>query len=168
MTNNSNEVNTNPIIFECMVSLKNNQYDTLLSLTEKDLLLQKKKGLFHKKYKVIHDILITDIKVVKDEVKVKQDKNKVTICTQNDEMYFTCENVMDAKKLVEEINKLILGEDFLMRTAKKGAKVMNFAKNTVQAVGLVAVATAGVCKAVKDNKKVFKETAKTIKNLIKR
>lgn len=166
--NNNNEIKTNKIIFECMISLKSDTYDILLSLTEKNLLFEKKKGLFHKKYKIVNDILITDIKVVNDKVQIKQSKNKIIIYTRNDEIYFTCESVIEAKKLVEEINKLILGENFLDRTVKKGVKVLNVTKNVAKAVGLVAVATAGAYKAIKANKKVLKETAKTITNFIKK
>ena len=167
MENNS-EIKSNNIIFECMVSLKNDKYDTLLSLTEKNLLLKKKKGLFHKTYKVINDILIEDIKVVNEKVKINQNKNRVTIYTQNDEIYFTCENVTDTKKLIENINKLVLGEDFLERTTKRGVKLMDTTKKIAETIGVVAVSTVGVIKAIKENKGVLKNTIKTITNFIKK
>lgn len=165
---NNNAVKPNNIIFECMVSLQNNKYDILLSLTEKNLLLKKKKGLFHKTYKVIIDILITDIKVVNEKVRIEQNKNRVTIYTQNDEFHFNCENVVDAKKLIEEINKLILGEGSFERSTKKVVKVMNKTKHIAQVVGSVAITTAATFKVIYNNKEKLKDAVKTITNFIKK
>lgn len=162
---NSVEVQNDNVIFECMVSLKNEKYDTLLSLNDKHLLFKKKKGLFKRKYKVIKDILITDIKVVNDKVKIEQKKNKITVYTKDAEVCFTCEKFIDAKKVEEEINKIILGENFLERTVKIGGKVL---KNVVQTAGVVAVAATGIYKAVKENKEVLKEASKVVKNIIKK
>lgn len=167
MKNDENKSN-NKILFEGMVALDNAKFDILLTITEKHLLFQKKKGIFKKKYKIIKDILIDDIKVIKDKVKIEQKKNKITIYTKDDKFDFACNNMIEAKKIIEEINELILGENFLERASKKGIKVLNFAKNTVKIVGGVALATAGVYNAIKENKDTIKDTTKTMIDFIKK
>ena len=165
---NNNEVKTDNIIFECMIALKNEKYNVLLSLTEKDLFFKKKKGIFQKKYKIINDISINNIKVINEKVKIEQKKNKITIYTQDDEVCFFCENVIDSKRIVEEINKLILGENFLKRTSKKGVKALNIVKDTAKVVGGLAIASAGAYEAIKENKDSIKQAAKSIVSIFKK
>ena len=149
----------NKVLLECMVSLKKNKYNVLLTLTEEHILLQKK-GTITKKYKRIKDILIEDIKRIKDKAKIERMQNKVTIYTKENEFFFICENKTEAKKIVEEMNKLVLGEDALERTAKKSLRVLGKVKKTAKTVGGVALATAGTYKALKETTKILTEVVK--------
>ena len=136
------EVKKDKIMYECMVSLKSAKYDTLLSLTEKHLFFKKKKGLFQKKYKVIKDILITDIKVIKNKVKIEQDNNKIIVHTKDTEIYFTCESAAEAKKLVTEISNAALGGSSFKRFKDKSTKVISDVSKAIEAVGSIAEAAS--------------------------
>ena len=121
MDNNNSELNSK-IIYEAMISLKNNRYDVLLSINEKHLLFQKKKGFINKRYKVIKDILLKDIKIVNEKVKIEQKKNNIVIYTNDEKVEFKCNNAIEGKLIIEHINKLLLKENFLERTSKKESK----------------------------------------------
>ena len=136
------EVKKDKIMYECMVSLKSAKYDTLLSLTEQHLFFKKKKGLFQKKYKVIKDILITDIKVIKNKVKIEQDSNKITVHTKDTEIYFTCKSAAEAKKLVTEISNAALGGSSFKRFKDKSTKVISDVSKAIEAVGSIAEAAS--------------------------
>ena len=161
MENNSNELNSK-IIYEVMISLKNNKFDILLSINENHLLFQKKKGIINKKYRIIKDILLKDIKIVNGKVKIEQKKNNIVIYTNNEKVEFKCNNSIEGKLIVEHINKLLLKENFLERTSRKGIKILNITKNTAKIVGGVALAVAGTYSAIKESKDVIKEVANTL------
>ncbi len=133
-------------IFECLVSLNDNEFDTLLTLTENHLLFQKKKGIFQKKYKVIKDILVNDVKVINDKVKIEEKKNKITIYTQNDEYNFTCKNTLEAKKVIEKINEVVLKEGLSERISKKVVKTLKRVKKTAVVVSEIVGISFGIYK----------------------
>ncbi len=151
-----NNLENEKILMEKNVSFNNSKFDVLLSITETRMIFQKKKGLFKKKYKVVKSIIIDDIKIVDDKVKIDQKKNKIIICTKDDEITFYANSMTEAKVIVEELYKNIFGENFLERTSKKGIHILNVVKNTAKIVGGVAIATVGAYKAIKDNKEVIK------------
>ena len=62
----------NVVRYEGMVSFKKDKFDVLLTINENGLLFQKK-GLFNKKYKVVKEIVIKDIKVLKDVAPILAD-----------------------------------------------------------------------------------------------
>ena len=161
MDNNNSELNSK-IIYEAMISLKNNRYDVLLSINEKHLLFQKKKGFINKRYKVIKDILLKDIKIVNEKVKIEQKKNNIVIYTNDEKVEFKCNNAIEGKLIIEHINKLLLKENFLERTSKKGIKILNVTKNTAKIVGGVALAVAGTYSAIKENKELIKDAVNTL------
>ena len=146
------------VMFEGLVAYKNNKFDTLLTINEKHLLFEKKKGLLKKKYVVVKDVLLDDIKVIKDNVKIEQKKYDVTISLKNENVLFTCESVREAKKVVSEIKKILVGD------AKKG-KFMKIAKGTAGVIGAaVASGVVGdVVEAIKE--KDIKLAAKAVEKL---
>ena len=77
----------NVVRYEGMVSFKKDKFDILLTINENSLLFQKK-GLFNKKYKVVKEIVIKDIKVLKDVALVEYNNGKMTIHTMNDVFEF--------------------------------------------------------------------------------
>jgi len=167
MNNNQIET-TNKILLESMVAYNNGRFDTLLTINEKHILLQRKKGLFKKKYKVIKDIPINTIKVINDKVKIEQKKNKITIYTTDEKVNFKCSNFIESKKIVEEINKQILGENFLERVSKKSVKTLKTIKKTAKIIGGVALAGVSAYTAVKENKDKIIDAAKTIVDVVKK
>lgn len=166
--NNNNNNSNNKIFFDGIVSLDNDNFDTLLTITEKDILFQKKKGIFKKRYKIVKDILISDIKVIKDKVKIEQKKNNLIIYTKDDKFTFATKNVVEAKRIVEEIYKIIFGEYFLVRNSKKGIKFLNSAKNAVEIIGGIVIAVSGTYNAIKKNKDTIQKTIKNMISFIKK
>ena len=71
--------------YQCMVSLSNNgKYEVLLTINDNNLVFEKKKGLFNKQYKVFKEIVIKDIKVLKDVALVEYNNGEMTIHTNNE------------------------------------------------------------------------------------
>lgn len=110
------------ILLEMFVKLENEKNDTLLTITEKNIYFEQKKGIIKKKYKRVKRVLIDNIKIVKDKVKVEREKNKVAIYTKNDRICFTCSNIIDTTKVIELITKQRLGSGLLERFSKKGLR----------------------------------------------
>ena len=165
MKNNSSTINEK-IIFEALVKYGNS--DVLLKLTNKNLILEKKKGLFKKKYKIVENILAEDIKVVGDKVKIEQKKKVLKICTNEKEFEIVFENTADARKAAQLIIELKTGSSLLERTSKKVVKISNVAKKSVKAIGTASIAVVGTYKAIKDNKDVVLDAAKTVKSFFKK
>lgn len=156
------------IVLEKMVSFGNDKYDVLLTITKKAITFSKKKGLFKKKYKVVNTILISDIKIINDKVKIEQEKNKIILYTNDSKIIFMGNNILETKKIVEEIKKIASGDNFLERLSKKGIKVLNVTKKSAKIIGSVALAAAGTYKAIKENKDVVKDATKTLIGSIKK
>ena len=90
-------------IYETIVKYNKQKFDTRLTITEKKIELEKKKGLFKKTYKVIETINIDDIRVKNDKAQVSNKNTEVVIETINKTLKVSCSNIVEAKKLTEEI-----------------------------------------------------------------
>lgn len=156
------------ILLEMFVKLENEKNDTLLTITEKNIYFEQKKGIIKKKYKRVKRVLIDNIKIVKDKVKVEREKNKVAIYTKNDRICFTCSNIIDTTKVIELITKQRLGSGLLERFSKKGIKILNITKNTVMILGGTALAVKGTVEVFKNNKDIIKDAAKSVISIIKK
>ena len=156
------------ILLEMFVKLENDKNDTLLTITEKNIYFEQKKGIIKKKYKRVKSISIDNIKIIKDKVKIEHDKNKVTIYTKNDKISFTCSNLIDTAKVTELITKQRLGSGFLERLSKKGIKILNITKNTAMILGGTAIAAKGAKEAIKNNKGAIKDVVKGVIRIIKK
>ena len=66
-------------LYETVVKYGKQKFDAKLTITEKTIEIEKKKGLFKKIYKVIETINIDDIKVTKDKVQVTTKNTEVVI-----------------------------------------------------------------------------------------
>jgi len=165
MNENNNEINEK-IIFEALV--KYGKSDVLLKLTNKNIILEKEKGVFKKKYKIIENIFIDDIKVVGDKIKIEHKKKVLKIYTNEKEIEFVFENTADARKVSQLIIELKTGSNLLERTSKKVVKISNVAKKSVKAIGTASIAVVGTYKMIKDNKDVVVDAAKTVKSLFKK
>ena len=143
------------ILFECAVSANNKQFDTLLILSNLKITFEKKKGLIKKKYVTVDEVLLEDIKIIKNKVSIEQDNSKVTLNLKEDKVYFYCESEKEAKKIVSEIKKILLGpikkEKFLM-VAKGAAGIVGAA--------ITSGAVVDAVNAVKD--KDIKSAAKAV------
>lgn len=147
------------ILFEGIVSYKSKKFDTLLTLNAKHLILEKKKGFIKKKYVVVKDILLEDIKVIKDDVKIENKKDVVTITLKDENVIFECETVKEAKKIVSEIKNILVGP-------VKKEKFLTITKNTASLIGtaISSGAVEDVVTAVKD--KNIKLAAKAVEKFV--
>jgi len=165
MDKNNNERNEE-IIYEALVKYGLFKSNVLLSLTNKDIALQKKKGLFKREYKVIDNIVIDNIKVVGDKVKVESKKNNLKIYTNQKQYELVFDTAKEAKKLAGLVKKLRTGSNLLERTSKNIVKFSGAAVKSVTAVGVAADAVARTYKTVKENKDTIVKAAKVAKSLL--
>ena len=162
----------NLVRYEGMVSFKKDKFDVLLTINENSLLFQKK-GLFNKKYKVVKEIVIKDIKVLKDVALVEYNNGKMTIHTMNDVFEFFVKDEETANKITNLIRET-LGLTFMKMVEKTGETLMNGIKEVAdhakelvkEVVESAPVASTG--EAIKEGTKVlkakFNEVMETINN----
>lgn len=162
----------NVVRYEGMVSFKKDKFDVLLTINENSLLFQKK-GLFNKKYKVVKEIVIKDIKVLKDVALVEYNNGKMTIHTMNDVFEFFVKDEETANKITNLIRET-LGLTFMKMVEKTGETLMNGIKEVAdhakelvkEVVESAPVASTG--EAIKEETKVlkakFNEVMETINN----
>lgn len=162
----------NVVRYEGMVSFKKDKFDVLLTINENSLLFHKK-GLFNKKYKVVKEIVIKDIKVLKDVALVEYNNGKMTIHTMNDVFEFFVKDEEDANKITNLIRET-LGLTFMKMVEKTGETLMNGLKEVAdhakelvkEVVESAPVASTG--EAIKEGTKVlkakFNEVMETINN----
>ena len=162
----------NVVRYEGMVSFKKDKFDVLLTINENSLLFHKK-GLFNKKYKVVKEILIKDIKVLKDVALVEYNNGKMTIHTMNDVFEFFVKDEETANKITNLIRET-LGLTFMKMVEKTGETLMNGIKEVAdhakelvkEVVESAPVASTG--EAIKEGTKVlkakFNEVMETINN----
>ena len=145
------------VMYEGNVSLNNKDFDTTLIINESRLIFQKKKGLLVKKDVIVKEVLLDDVKVIKDRAKIEVEKERVLIHTNSGEVKFSCEKENDAKKIVSEIKNLLEGP------AKK-EKMMNFAKGAATIAGAVGAGVGTVAGGVKLASKLDKDSIKKVLN----
>ena len=167
MKDNCNVINEE-IIIEVLVKYGISKHDILLKLTNQNLILEKKKGLFKKKYKILEKIGIDEIKVVGDKVKIEHKKRVLKIYTNEKEFEFIFENTVDARKVAKLITDLKTGSSLFERTSKNVVKISNAAKKSAKVIGGATIAVVGACKAIKDNKDVVIDAAKTVKSILRK
>lgn len=149
--------------YQCMVSLSNNgKYEVLLTINDNNLIFEKKKGLFNKQYKVYKEIVIKDIKVLKDVALVEYNNGEMTIHTNNEIFKFYLKDLEDATKITNLIRDT-LGLSFMKVVEKTGETLMTGLKEVAESakelvkevVESAPVASTGV--AIKEGTKVIKE-----------
>ena len=158
----------NEIVYEGVVKFVNSKSDILLTITKSYIIFKKKKVFFKKKYKIIKDILIKDIKIIKDKAQVIQKNSNIIISTSNESLEFVCSNIVEAKNIKEELNKIIFNDNLIGRISKKSIKIAKGIGSAAVSVGVAAVTAVGAVKAFKENKNVVVESFKTILKLIKK
>ena len=155
-------------IYETIVKYNKQKFDTRLTITEKKIELEKKKGLFKKTYKVIETINIDDIRVTNDKAQVSNKNTEVVIETINKTLKVSCNNIVEAKKLTEEIIKVKTGENLLERTSNKVAKIGITVANTATTIGRAVASVGAVAVTINKNKKEIVKAAKALKDIIKK
>lgn len=149
--------------YECMVSLKNNgKYDVLLTVNDNNIVFEKKKGLFNKQYKVFKEIVIKDIKVLKDVAMVEYVNGEMTIHTNNEIFKFYLKDEEDVTKITNLIRES-LDLTFVKAVMKTGETLMTGLKEVAESakefvkevVDSAPVASTG--DAIKEGTKAVKD-----------
>lgn len=135
------------IIIERQVKVEGIKSDIKFTLTTKNMILEKEKGIFKKKLKVIDVISLSSIKVYKDKIQIKQRKSDLIIQTTNKNIIISFSNAIEAKKIEEEIISIITGTNIIERSSsklKKAMNVVNDAKDIVVTASGIVVAIAAI------------------------
>ena len=112
--------------------------------------------------------MIKDIKIIKDKAQVIQKNSNIIISTSNESLEFVCSNIVEAKNIKEELNKIIFNDNLIGRISKKSIKIAKGIGSAAVSVGVAAGTAVGAVKAFKENKNVVVESFKTILKLIKK
>lgn len=129
------------VLLEKVVKFGKKDSDIIFTLTNKNMIFEKEKGILKKKLKVIEIIQIDKIKMIKDKVQIKQKKSTVKIKTKDKNIEFTCNNILDAKKVIQEIINAKTETDFLDRTTNKVDKIYKKTKKVGGIVGKALLTT---------------------------
>ncbi len=111
--------NDEVILYDGNITFKNIKKDIKFTLTNKNMLFSKEKGIFKKKFVIFKTIPVNNIKVYKGIVQVKQKKNSVLIDTIDEEISFDCLNTIEGKKIVNEILYARSGKTLFERNTNK-------------------------------------------------
>ena len=142
-----------------MVKYRN--VDTQLILTDKRLVFEQEKGCFKKKMKIVETILMDNIKMYNDKVKIEQNNKTVVVETNLKDVSFVCDNIIDARNVVEKIINIKTGTSTFDRVSDKTRKI---AENATK----VVVATGALATAIVKNRKTIVKAAKTVVSIFKK
>ncbi len=138
--NNYQLENDESILFVGKVTVEEFKSEVKFTLTSKKMIFEKEKGIFKKKLKTIEIIPLTNIKVYKEDVQVKQNKANVMIQTIAKNITLSCSNISEAKNIAEEIINIKTGSNKFNRKSKKAKKIVKGIGNVVKDVGEVVAA----------------------------
>lgn len=132
------------IIYEGIVN--NN---TKLTLTNKRMIFEKKRGLFKKKYRVVDTILIDNIKFYRSGG-IRQKMSKVIIKTSKKDIQLKCSSVIDAKKIVDGIIYVKTGKNVIERETFKINNTLKLLKGCKDSIILIGGLILGIKKIIEE------------------
>ena len=135
--------------------------DTQLVLTSERIIFEQERGLFKKKLRPVYMVNIDDIKMYKEQVKIEQKNRTVSMQTKNRDVSFVCDNIIEAKKIIEKIIDIRTDSCLFDRTAEKAKKIV---KRAIAIAGVAGTAAVGIAK----NKKTVLKAVNGVTNLIKK
>lgn len=138
-----------------------NNLDTQLVLTDKRLIFEQERGLFTKKLRPVYIVNIDDIKMYKDQVKIEQKNRTITMQAKDRDVSFICDNLIEAKKIMEKIIDVRTDSCLFDRTAEKAKKIV---KRAITIAGVAGTAAVGIAK----NKKNVLKAVNGVTNLLKK
>lgn len=140
--------------YECMVSFDNKEYNVLLTITDTNMTFEKNSGFINKKFRVVKEIVIKDIKKLKDVVMIEYENERMSIHTVNEIVKIYCKKE-DATKIMKVV-KNILGLDF-MKFIERTGEVLEEGLNEVADAAKGFVKEVSESEAVKEGVKVIKD-----------
>ena len=93
---------------------------------------------------------------------------EVVIETINKTLKVSCNNIVKAKKLTEEIIKVKTGENLLERTSNKVAKIGKVVAKTATTIGGAVASVGAVAVTIIKNKKEIVKADKALKDIVKK
>lgn len=156
----------NNILFEGIIKYKKDKFDTKLIIDDKSVILKKKK-LFSNNYKIIDSFDIKDIIIYKDKVKISNNKNNISIKTNNKTYIFTCDNSKDTKKVIDLLLSIRTGKTKIERISSKSIKTSKDVVKVIKAIKGIGSAALILAASINKNKKEFKKLYESIKNIKK-
>lgn len=126
------------ILYEGLVKYGSLNKNVKLTVTNKRMVFEKEKGLFKKYFYVFEEVYINNIKVFKEEVQIKQNKENITIQAIEKNINISCSNNVEAKRIVEEIVNIRTGSSLFERRKNKICKTFNYAGDFIK-IGIKAV-----------------------------
>ena len=151
------------LIYETNVKYGKYNSNVHFSLTNQRILFLKEKGIFRKKLKTIDEILINNIKMYKDKVQIKQKRSTIFVQTFDKKYKFTCNNIFEAKKIVEEIIIAKTGNNILDRANNKINNAFQNFKKISSIIGVIALLPSGIKKLNENKDKIIDFVKNTIK-----
>ena len=107
------------ILYEGNITIEGIKKSVKFTLTNKNMLFAKERGIFNKKLKIYKVIPISNIKTYKGNVQVKQKKNNITIETLDKMIDFTCPSAIEGQKIVNDILYAKTGKNIIERSNSK-------------------------------------------------
>lgn len=156
----------NNFLFEGIIKYKKDKFDTKLIIDDKSVILKKKK-LFSNNYKIIDSFDIKDIIIYKDKVKISNNKNNISIKTNNKTYIFTCDNSKDTKKVIDLLLSIRTGKTKIERISSKSIKTSKDVVKVIKAIKGIGSAALILAASINKNKKEFKKLYESIKNIKK-
>ena len=122
------------ILYEGNITIEGIKKSVKFTLTNKNMLFAKERGIFNKKLKIYEVIPISNIKTYKGNVQVKQKKNNITIETLDKMIDFTCPSAIEGQKIVNDILYAKTGKNIIERS---NSKIKNTLKKFNDSAGIV-------------------------------
>ena len=156
----------NNVLFETVIKYRKDKFNTKLIIDDKSVIFEKKR-LFSNNYKIIDSFDIKDIVIYKDKVKISNNKNIVSIKTNNKTYNFTCNSSKDSKKIIDIILSIRTGKTKIERISSKSIKTSKDVVKVIKAIKGIGSAALVLAASINKNKKEFKKLYDTIKNIKK-
>ena len=141
-----------------------NKNNSNLIITNKNILITAETGLLKKTEKVIDKIAINSIKIYKEKIQLKIEKNTIKLQTIEKDIEFICKNIIDAKKIEKELIDIKTNTNILDRTTNRVNNIIKIARNITELVVIIKAFPP----AAKRLKKFKKQILKFVNILVKK
>ena len=131
------------IIFSEIVKYREIGKDVKFNIVDKTIIIEQKKGIFKKEYKVIEIVPIKEIEL-ENLPKIIKIRNTKTITIE-------CYNESDKKKIVKEIERIKKGRKKFKLNEENLDRIINIL-NKAETIATLAVKVAIKIKELKENK----------------
>lgn len=133
------------IVFSEIVEYREIKKDVKFNIVDKTIIIEQKKGIFKKEYKIIEIIPIKEIEI-ENQAKTIKIRTKTKLIT------IVCYNESDKKKIVKEIERIKKGRKKFKLDAENLDRIISILSKA-EKIATIGVRTAIKIKELKENKK---------------